>query len=448
MKNINNLSKITIFFIGIGGISMSGLAKIVKNCGGNVQGSDITENEEVLKLRQIGVDVHIGHNEKNITNDIDIVVYSGAIGSDNVEIIKAKKLNIKLYERSEFLGILSENFKNVIAISGTHGKTTTTSLVGWIFQNAKLFPTIHLGGNSIDLGSNTIIGKNDYFIVEACEYRESFKYLNPQISVITNIEKDHLDYYKNYKNLHNAFQKFANNSSVVVLKNKAKINHISTIKNGIDYKIKNIVFSNLGYDFDVYKYNKKYLHLRLNVLGKYNIENALNALIVADFYNIDKEIIASAISSFRGVDRRNEVIGILSNTPIIIDYAHHPTEIKCSTQALKDVYNNVLYIFQPHTYSRTLTLMKDFVNVLTNLDNLIIFKTYSARENEIMGGRAEDLHLNLSKSLYAENIKDVIDYIEDNINNYNCVVILGAGDLGINIKKYLNKYNKQNNNND
>ena len=418
---------------------MSGLAKLSLRQGALVLGSDISTNEEVGKLKDLGVKIHPNHSESNITPDIDLVVYSGAIKSDNPEIVKAKELGIEVIERSEFLGFISSKYKNVIAISGTHGKTTTTSIIGLIFKNANINPTVHLGGNSIDLGGNTILGGNDFFIVEACEYRESFLYLNPTISVITNIESDHLDYYKSYDNLYNAFQKFANNSDAIVIDKKEKIEHINTIKIGVDYKLKNVKFADGGYNFDVYKDNKKWLQLRLNVLGKYNVVNALYAVIVADYYDIDKEIIIKSLNGYRGVERRNEIIGEINSTPIIVDYAHHPTEIKCSVNGISEVYNKVLYIFQPHTYSRTLTLMKDFVKTLKELNHLIIFKSYSAREDEIIGGRAKDLHLHLPNSFYAENVNDIIDYIKDYSYTFDCIVILGAGDLAIDIKNILNK---------
>lgn len=435
MKKYDFLSKNTIYFIGIGGISMSGLAKMLNSNGKKVLGSDFKANKETKKLQELGIKVFIGHNEKHITKDIDLVVYSGAIPKQNVEILKAKKLGIKTIERGKLLGLVASDFENVIAISGSHGKTTITAMIGHMFSSANLNPTIHLGGNSLNFNDNTIVGGNKYFIVEACEYRNSFKYLKPDIAIISNIEKEHLDFYKSFRRIKKAFKNFAKRSKVSVCGQDVEIK--KSLKLGVDWSAENIKTVEDGYTFDIYKCGDKYISIKLNLMGKYNIYNCLFAVIVADKYNIPKEIISHSFSTFKGVERRNEKIAKVDNCDIIIDYAHHPTEVKNSIEAFKERYEKILFVFQPHTFTRTLTLFDEFISVLKDVESLILYKTYPAREKEIMGGRSIDIHNNLINSKYFDDLDIIQKYLEDNLYNYHAVVILGAGDLAIDIKNFF-----------
>lgn len=443
MKNEKKFKFNKIFFVGIGGISMSGLCKIARYLGSEVLGSDISINEETIKLEKMGIRVYHEHSPKNITKDIDLVVFSGAINKSNCELQKAKEMGIRIMERSKFLGVVSKLFDNVIVISGTHGKTTTCAMVGEIFTLASLNPTIHLGGESVNLDDNTIIGSSKYFIVEGCEYRESFRYLSPTILAITNIEEDHLDYYKNLNEIKVAFDKLSSNSKFLVKDINVNIKHLHKFDINKDFEAKKIKFENNGYVFDVYFQGKYYETFRLNMFGEHNVQNVLFAIAICHYVGIKKEIIKLGIESFAGVKRRCEKIGEFKSTPIYIDYAHHPTEIKKSIEGIKLAYKNPLIIFQPHTYSRTLSLMDKFVEVLKDY-NVIIFKTYPAREKEIVGGRGIDLFEKLisnnerDKYLYVENV----DFLNNEIvrkleyNNYDCVVILGAGDLAEKMRKY------------
>lgn len=452
MKNLNNLSKLHVFFIGIGGVSMSGLAKIVLNSGGKVSGSDINNSQEIQNLKDLGADIYLSHNENNVSSDIDVVIYSSAIASDNKEMIKAKTLNIPILERSEFLGFVSQTYKNVIAIAGTHGKTTTTSLIGEIFTLAGLSPTIHIGGKSNKLKSNTIIGEKNYFIVEACEYKDSFRYLKPQLGIITNIEADHLDFYKNYRDVREAFERFASKSEKIISLHSDNMVHKNNQIIYEDWCVKNIEFVCNGYNFNVYFKNKFIGEFRLNLLGQHNITNSLFAIATAYNYGIDIETIKDAVSGFMGVERRYEKIHTFgSNCNLIIDYAHHPTEIKSSIDGIKSVYNKILCVFQPHTFSRTKQLFSEFINILEEIGDLVLYKTYPARENEIDGGSAEDLFRFLIKKAsnqkdkeknklvrYFNNIEDIIKFIGAYHENYDCILVLGAGDLA---EKLRTKYN-------
>lgn len=423
---------------------MSGLCKISQFLGAKVVGSDANCNDETIKLCKAGVQVFYGHDAKNISQDVDLVVYSGAIKSDNVELQQAKKLGIKCMERSQFLGIISRLFDNVIAISGTHGKTTTCAMIGTILNYAGYNPTIHLGGESINLNDNTVIGGDKYFVVEACEYRESFKYLRPSILAVTNIEADHLDYYKDIDDIANAFQRLANNSKFVIKDKNEKIYCEDNYLIGKDFEIINERFENNVYTFSVKFQGEYFDSYTISMFGRHNVENSLFAIAVCYKLGVSKDDIREGLRLFAGVKRRYEKIGEKRNIPIFIDYAHHPTEIKNSIAGIKEIYGRPLIIFQPHTYSRTKALKKEFVEVLQG--NIIIYKTYPAREQELEGGRAIDLFEELSRNKdyscgmlgYCENDEllssQIAEYIEE--DKIDCVLILGAGDLAEKMRKY------------
>ena len=438
MKKLEDFAGLTIYFIGIGGISMSGLCQLAFYFGATVLGSDSGDNPEIDKLKALGIIVNNTHSADNITANIDMVVYTSAIKSDNEEYIRTLELGITLMERAEFLGLISQMYNNVIAISGTHGKTTTTAMIGEIFVSAGLNPTIHIGGESIGLKGNTVIGKNEYFIVEACEYKESFRYLKPTLAIVTNIELDHLDYYKDYSAIHTAFQKFANNSCAVITTCDTSLEHEDITAIFQDWEIKAVEFIGGGYNYNVYKQGVFYDTLRLNMLGYHNLINSLFAIAVADKFGIEKTTINRAISSFMGVGRRYETIHIFSSgCRLIIDYAHHYTEIKNSVAGIKDIYDNILVVFQPHTYSRTEKLFNEFVDTLSAIDSLVLYKTYPAREELIIGGTAEDLYraVTSKKKAYFDNLDSLHAFIKRNSNKFDCILVLGAGDLALDLKR-------------
>lgn len=421
---------------------MSGLAKILLHNGCYVSGSDMRVSNITQDLEHAGIDVKLGHSADNINSTIDLVIYTGAISTDNCELVMAKKLCIPTIERSELLGLISKQFDHVIAVSGTHGKTTTTAMIGEIFIRAGLDPTIHLGGKSIGFNSNTRIGSSSYFILEACEYRNSFRYVHPECAIILNIENDHLDYYKDDKEIKLAFDNFASQSKSIITSEHYNVRHNNLI-NINDYRVVDLKILNQAYQYDVYYQNKFIMHIRLNTIGLHNVQNSLYAIAIARQYGIDSNVIANALGDFCGVERRYENIGTIRNVPVIIDYAHHPTEIKASINGIKTFYNNPLVIFQPHTYSRTLTLMEEFIEVLQGLDNLILYKTYSAREKELVGGRAIDLFDKIQHSCsYVDDVDNLINLVSSLDNfTFDCVVVLGAGDLADKLKSYLSRHN-------
>lgn len=432
MKNLTNFKKMHIFFVGIGGISMLGLAKLIKMAGAKVSGSDRSDSQ-FNKLNNLGIVTFLGHDGSHITSDIDIIVYSSAIDKDNIELKTADAFNIPKFERHEFLGIIASNYRDVIAISGTHGKTTVTSMIGCIFKYAKLNPTIHIGGESVNLKDSTIIGDNKYLILEACEYKESFLSLRPTTGAILNIDLDHTDYYKDIDHLKRSFISFGENCQYLISDDSLPLIHNNHQIVDNYWSVKNINRCKNGYTYDIFYKKKKFISIRLNIIGRHNIVNSIFAVAIAKHYKIPKRFIKKALSNFLGVKRRYEYIGKINNIPVIIDYAHHPTEIKNSLAGIKDIYKNPLVVFQPHTYTRTASLISDFINVLSTED-VVIYKTYPAREKYIREGDGYTLFrkLNNKNKFYAVDLITLNGIIKKNLEKekYDVIVVLGAGDLG------------------
>lgn len=433
--NITTWSNKHIHFVGVGGISMSALAELCVSFGMVVSGSDIVKNTQTKKLENLGVKVFTSHQASNISKSIDMVVYTGAIANENAELMYAKAQSIPILERSEFLGKICERYKKVIAISGTHGKTTTTAIVGEIFNTAGKNPTIHIGGMA-QFG-NLQIGGRDFFITEACEYLNSFSYINSTTAVITNIDADHLDYYKNKQNLREAFQNFASNASenIILFENKELAfksagRHVYTcgLSSSFDCYASNIVEISEGYQFDVTFLKEKLGNFTIKVFGYHNIKNALCAVAIAHLHGIGKEAIKKGLYNYSGVERRYEKIGKIKNTFVIADYAHHPTEIETSLDGYKD--KKVLAVFQPHTYSRTKTLLDNFKDCF-KCQTIAIFPTYPAREKADIKGDEKALFKAISnQNKIALNTKEELRvFLKNNAKYYDIVLILGAGDI-------------------
>ncbi|KAJ48998.1 UDP-N-acetylmuramate--L-alanine ligase [Clostridium tetanomorphum DSM 665] len=429
MKNKN----IKIHFIGIGGISMSGLAEILLERGYNVSGSDMNESSITNKLCKMGAHIYIGHNENNLDN-VDLVVYTAAISKNNPELVKANKMNIPTMDRAEFLGKLMENHKFNIAISGTHGKTTTTSMISHITLKANLDPTILVGGELDIIDGNVRTGKSEYFITEACEYKASFLKFFPYIGVILNIDADHLDYYKDIYDIQNTFIKFVqlipNDGYLVACSeddnmdkvlSEAKCNKITYGLNKGDIQAKNIVFDDKGCaSFDVIKNNNKLFEVKLNVPGKHNILNALASISISLILNIKNEFITEGLESFYGTHRRFELKGIKNDITIVDDYAHHPTEIKATLSAAKNYpHNRILCVFQPHTFTRTHTLFNEFTESFYDVDKLILADIYAAREQDTgivssdkLGNKLREKNVNC---INLHGFEDIVNYLKNEL---------------------------------
>lgn len=437
---INSLKK--VHFIGIGGISMSALAVFLHKRKIKVSGSDEKQSGITKRLKKLGITIYYGHKPRNI-KDVDLVVYTGAIGSENIELKTAKQKQIRCMERGEFLGLIASGYDEVIAISGSHGKTTTTAMIAKIFIEAGLNPTVHIGGEVDFLGGNYRCGGKRFFITEACEYRKSFLEIKPSVSVILNVEMDHMECYGSFENLKRAFLTFGESASKLrVYNNKCILSSKkSFVSFGMDgrstYTIKNCRLSKSGtYGFDCYK-NGKFIHtFRLGCVGSYNISNALASIAVANFYNIDMDIVYKALADFKGVRRRFERLPNFDNAEVVLDYAHHPSEIKSTIKAYREFYDGELVvIFQPHTYSRTALLFDDFLSALelSEIDKVIILPTYSARESIKDGKNAYELYKGL-KSIrkgvkYYRFGAALNNELKRLASSKTAFLVLGAGDI-------------------
>jgi UDP-N-acetylmuramate--alanine ligase len=447
-----------IHFVGIGGIGMSGIAEILLNQGFNVSGSDMNESDNTEYLRAKGAEVHIGHSKNNLDN-AEVVVYSSAVEpNENFETLEAKRRNIPIIKRSQMLAEVSK-LKYSLAVAGTHGKTTTTSIAGKMLIDAGFDPTVIVGGRLKDFGgTNARLGNGEWTVIEADEYDRSFLSLDPAIAIINNIELDHVDIYEDYDDVLNTFIEFANKVPfygfiALGIDDKGAKEIISKINKkivtfGLDemcnYKAVNIITSNGTSKFDIMEFNKKIGEIELNIPGEHNIKNALAAIAVGKQLKIDTTKIINSIESFEGVLRRFDRKGKVNNIDIIDDYAHHPSEIRATLDALKNSSDSrIVAAFQPHTYTRTQALYKEFGASFDNADVLLITDVYPAREKPIEGINGELIanqaikhgHKNV---LYFKNLEELKAKIRNVLMPGDTFITLGAGDI-CDVGEYLLK---------
>lgn len=445
-----------IYMIGIGGISMSGIAEILVNWNFKVSGSDMTESTMTEKLRQNNINVNIGHKKENITKDIDLVVYTAAVKQDNPELISAKEQNIKTIERGAFLGEITKLFNDVIGIAGTHGKTTTSSMVSSAFMNANLDPGIQIGANLKIIDGNYRVGNSDYFIIEACEYCESYLNFKQRSAIITNIDNDHLDYFKNIENIEKSFQKYVkmlpSNGLLVVnmddercynLRNytNASVLTTSTQNENADYYAQNIKYDSDGCATYELMHNKeKITDIKLKVAGEHNVSNSLECIALCLWYSINIEDIKKGLLNFNGASRRMEYKGKFNGASVYDDYAHHPTEINATAKAvLKKKFNSSWVIFEAHTYSRVKEHLDSFALSLKDFDHIIVTDIYAAREKNIYNVSEEMITTKLKEyGVLATHISDydeIVNYLKENVKENDIILTLGAG----NVTKLANK---------
>jgi len=437
-KNIGH-----IFFIGIGGISMSGLAELMLNNNVRVSGSDENNSDLIQKLKNDGAKIYIGHKKENITDDIDLLVYTSAIREDNEELFRAKELGIKIQGRAEFLGNIMKEHNHSIAVSGTHGKTTTTGMLSSILINSTLDPTIFLGGELDVIGGNIKIGKGDLLLTEACEYKRNFLNFFPTISIILNVDEDHLDYYKDINDINDAFVEFANklpSDGLLIVNDKNK--HLFK---DINSRIVSFGFDN---NADIYAINVEYLpfpkftvvynndrfDVELGVFGEHNILNSLSAIVTAMELGIDIDTIKLGLKKFTGTKRRYELKGVKDGITILDDYAHHPEEIKATlTSANKNTEGKVITIFQPHTFTRTKALLEQFARVFELTDEIIIVDIYASREKDTGLVNSKELVEATKKynanALYAENFENAALLALKKANSGDIIITMGAGNV-------------------
>lgn len=438
----------TVHFIGIGGISMSGLAEILLDRGYNVQGSDIQDSLIIQKLKRNGALINIPHKAENVIG-ADLAVYTSAVKDDNPEIIKAKELNIPLMDRAAFLGKIMKEYSYGIAISGCHGKTTATSMVSIIFKNAGMDPTVLLGGELDAIGGNVRIGNSQYFVTEACEYMENFLKFYPYYGVILNIDEDHLDYFKNIQHIKDTFIKFAklipregclalcaDDSNAMEVLPHINCNVVTFgIKNKADYMAKDIEFDQFGHpSFRIISKGKDMGLYRLRIPGIHNVMNSLSAFAVSDFFGIQTDVIRDSLMEFGGTHRRFDILGTVNDITVIDDYAHHPTEIRVTLSAAKKFPHNKLWcIFQPHTYTRTKLLFMEFADSFHDADYVIMTDIYAAREKNTGMINSKDLadaaNNRSGNVIYMKEFADIAEYIKKNAKPGDMIMTVGAGSI-------------------
>ncbi len=437
-----------IHMIGIGGSGMSGIAEVLVNLGYKVRGSDIAESDTVKRLRSLGIEIEIGHKKENI-KDAEVVVYSSAISEDNPEIREAKKRSIPVIPRAEMLAELMR-LKTGIAIAGTHGKTTSTSLLGTIFMEAGLDPTVIIGGRLNAYGSNAVLGKGEYLIAEADESDGSFLCLFPIVSMVTNIDADHMDFYPDIETIKDAFLRFMNlipfyGLNVVCGDDENVMDIIKKVKRPIiTYGLKDhnkirgeILELGANPRFNVFVDGKFWDTIEIGIPGKHNVLNSLGVIGVSIHCGIQKSHIKNALRNFKGVGRRLEKKGEIKGILVIDDYGHHPTEIKNTLATLKSIYSDrrLIVAFQPHRFSRTKALFPEFCRCFDAADLLVVTEIYPASEDPIPGVNGEALVKGIKQVskgkdiIYCENLQKCVDTLNGILRQGDLLLTLGAGNI-------------------
>lgn len=449
MYNIDFEHPCNIHFIGIGGISMSGFAELLHSMGFHITGSDWHESKITKHLETLGIQVVYGQTEENITKDIDLVVYTAAVKSTNPEYQEAKRLGIPMMERATMVGQVMKNYSSAIAISGTHGKTTTTSIASHVFLEAGLDPTISVGGILEAIGGNIRIGHSEHFITEACEYTNSFLQFHPTVGIILNIEEDHMDFFKDLDDIRNSFRHFAqlipSHGTLII---NADIENYKAITDGLtcrvltygleheaDFTAANISYDDMGCgSFDAVVNGQTKEHYSLRVVGKHNISNSLACMALASLYGIEADTLQRAFEAFHGTERRFQYKGTRNGFTIIDDYAHHPTEITATlTSAIKYPHKTLWCAFQPHTYTRTKAFLKDFAKSLSLADKIILTDIYAAREKDpgdISSQHIADEIKKLGKEVYyIPSFEEIEKFILKNLVDGDLLITMGAGNI-------------------
>mgnify|MGYP002510772813 CR=1 FL=1 len=449
MYQINFKDPIHIYFIGIGGISMSGLAEILLSEGFRISGSDKTPSPLTQKLETLGAGIYYGQRRENITSEIDLIVYTSAIQSDNPEMMEAHRLNLPLLTRAQLLGQMMKNYQTPIAISGTHGKTTTTSMVSQILLENDDDPTLSIGGIFKPIGGNIRVGSSKHFVTEACEYTNSFLSFYPKIGMILNIEEDHLDFFKDIHDIRNSFHEFARllpaDGALII---NADIDRYEEITADLpcriitfgsspnaDYYPRGITYDDSGCpSFHLMRRAGKEEVFSLHVHGEHNVQNAVAAIALADLLGIDSGVYGRALLHFGGTDRRFEYKGRVNGFTIVDDYAHHPTEIRAALQAAQNYPHRTIWcVFQPHTYTRTLSLLSDFASALSLSDEIVLADIYAAREKNTHGISSTILQKEIEKlghhCYYFSSFEEIENFILKNCTKDDLLITMGAGDV-------------------
>lgn len=445
MKDIDTLLKEAkrVHFIGIGGAGMCPIAEILISLGYDVSGSDNNDTETFRRVEKEGAKVYLGQVKENITDDVELVIYTNAILAGNEELEYAKA-NFPCFERAEALGAISRIFSNCIGICGTHGKTTTTSMTTQILMEAGLDPSAVIGGKLPLINAYGRYGHSQNFVCESCEFNNTFLHMNPDIAVILNIDEDHLDFFKNLDNIKKSFRKFAELTTKTVIYNGDDKNTVDTLKglegkkmisvgrnDGNEWVAKNVsVPGGFHSEYDAYHNGEFVAHVDLSVPGEHNILNSLCAFVASYESGADVEHIKAGLKHFGGAARRFELLGKYNGVTFADDYAHHPKEIKVTLEAAKKMgYNHVWAVHQPFTYTRTSLLLNDFAKVLQIADKCVISKIMGSREVNTIGIKAKYLADKVPGSVQLDSFEEICDYVCDNAEDGDLVITLGCGDV-------------------
>ena len=445
MKELRSTDKLLegirkIHMIGIGGSGMCPLAEILNTRGYELTGSDNNEGDTLNRIKKLGIKVFMGHAAENV-HGAELVVYSAAISADNPERAEAARLGIPTMERSLLLGALTRQYDNVVGVCGTHGKTTTSSMITQILYLNKMDPSAVIGGKLPLIGSNGLSGKSELFVCESCEFVNTFLELSPDISVLLNIDNDHLDYFKTMENLTNSFKMFVSMSKTIFYngsdeRSRVAVSDIDREKvsfgtdDTCDYYAANLAPSKYGFKFDVLKNGEFLINIELRVPGRHNVFNAIAAFAVCHYLGVSADGIKSAIEEFRGAGRRFEFIGEYPDFVLADDYAHHPTEIKATLTAAKDLsYKRVIAVFQPFTFSRTALLKDEFIEALSVADKVILTPIMGSREVNTYGIHSEDIAAGLKDCVCVADFLECEKTILDMVEPGDIVITMGGGDI-------------------
>ena len=426
-----------VHLVGIGGVSMRPLGLVLQGMGMTVTGSDMNASVSTDELIAKGIRVSIGHAAENIAG-ADCVIRTAAAHNDNPEIAAARSAGIPTFERAQAWGVIMQAYKNAICIAGTHGKTTTTSMMTHILMEAHMDPTVMIGGNLPLLGAGHRVGQGDTIVLESCEYCDSFLNFFPTLAVILNVEADHLDYFKDLADIQKSFRQFAQLSTGGVVANGDDA-HVRQTLEGMDYLSfglesgNRVTASNMSADwrhFDVLCDGSFYCHLDLKVIGRHNALNALAAAAAAWILGIPGQAVSDGLATFGGAQRRMQYKGSYHGADIYDDYAHHPDELAATLSAVRTLdYKRIVVAFQPHTYSRTTALFDDFVRELKKADHVVLAEIYAARERNTTGISSMELVKKIPGSVYCETLPEVTEYLKRVACEGDMILTIGAGDI-------------------
>ncbi|MDP4119676.1 MAG: UDP-N-acetylmuramate--L-alanine ligase [Bacillota bacterium] len=437
---LDNVKK--IHFIGIGGSGMCPLAEILNAEGFSLSGSDMNDSDTLERIKGYGIPVIMGHAAENI-GDADLVVYTAAVRKDNPELLEAEKRGIPALERAEMLGLVAKRYRRSIAVSGTHGKTTTTAMLSQILIGSGFNPSAIIGGKLPFIGGNSYVGESDILVCEACEFVNSFLQLTPAISIILNVDADHLDFFKTFDNVKKSFHQFAKQTTSLLVLNGDDPNTMETVSDielpkitfgfneNNDYYASNVSIENgVHVHFDLMYKSEKITEIELAVPGKYNIYNALAAAATAHYLGVTPRAIAENLNKFTGVHRRFEILGKPCGITVADDFAHHPTELKATlTAAMSMEFNQVWAVFQPHTYSRTAMFLNEFAQALSLADRVVLAEILAVREENTYNVFSKDICDKIENSVWFNTFEEISKYICENAKPGDLVITIGGGNI-------------------